>query len=118
MNQITNNVQLLGNLGRNPEIKKFDSGKKKANLLLACNEFFTDESGKRNEKTQWFNVVAWEGLATLAEQHMHKGKQIAVSGRLNNRTWTDDKGLKHYVTEIVCNDIMLLGGAKKEDAQG
>jgi single-strand DNA-binding protein len=115
MNTIRNTVQIVGNLGRNPEIKTLDNGKKVAKIWLAVTETYKDADGKKIENTQWFNAVAWEALAILAEKFMHKGKQIAVSGKLQNRNWTDKEGKKHYTTEIVCNDILLLGGAQKKD---
>lgn len=115
MNTIRNHVQIVGNLGRNPEIKTLNNGKKFATFLLACSEVYNDADGKKIENTQWFTAVAWEGLAGIAEKYMHKGKQVAISGKLSNRNWTDKEGKKHYVTEIVCSDILLLGGAKKEN---
>ena len=115
MNMIRNNVQLVGNLGRNPEIKTLNNGKKVATFLLACNETYNDSEGKKIENTQWFSIVAWDGLAGIAEKFMYKGKQVAISGKLSNRNWTDKEGKKHYVTEVVCTDILLLGGSKKED---
>lgn len=115
MNMIRNNVQLIGNLGRNPEIKTLDNGKKVASFMIACNETFSDGDGKKTENTQWFTVVAWDALAGVVEKYTHKGKQVAVNGKLSNRSWTDKEGRKHYVTEVVCTDLLLLGGAKKED---
>lgn len=115
MNIIRNNVQLVGNLGRNPEVKMLENGKKVATILLACTETYNDPEGRKIENTQWFTAVAWDGLAGIAEKYMHKGKQIAISGKLQTRNWTDKEGKKHYVTEIVCNDILLLGGAKKAE---
>ncbi|HEU4716981.1 MAG TPA: single-stranded DNA-binding protein [Bacteroidia bacterium] len=113
MNIIRNNVQLVGNLGQNPDIKELENGKKMARFSIACQESFLDRSGKKTENTQWFTVVAWDGLAGIAEKYMHKGKQVAISGRLINRSWTDKEGNKKSITEIIASDILLLGGSKK-----
>ncbi|HET6993076.1 MAG TPA: single-stranded DNA-binding protein, partial [Bacteroidia bacterium] len=104
--------QLVGNLGQNPEIKKFDSGKKVANFTIACTESHTDKEGKKVETTQWFRATAWEGLATIAEKYMVKGKQVAISGKLVNRNWKDKDGKDCYSTEILVSDILLMGGKK------
>lgn len=109
MNMIRNNVQLVGNLGKDPEVKTLDSGKKVASLSIACNESYTDSEGRKIETTQWFTATAWDGLANLAEKYMVKGKQVAISGRLVNRTWTGKDGKSRTTTEIVVSDILLLG---------
>lgn len=113
MNMIRNNVQLVGNLGQNPEVKTLPGGKKVANFSIACTDSHTDKEGRKIDTTQWFNIIAWEGLATVAEKYMVKGKQVAISGRLVNRNWTDKEGVTRYATEIVCSDILLLGGKDK-----
>jgi single-strand DNA-binding protein len=112
MNMIRNNVQLVGILGQNPEIKNFDNGKKVANFSIACNETHTDAEGKKIETTQWFRATAWEGLATIAEKYMVKGKQVAISGKLVNKNWTDKDGKACNATEILVSDILLMGGKK------
>jgi single-strand DNA-binding protein len=110
---IRNNVQLVGHLGQNPEVKTITGGKKVAKFTIACNESRTDKEGRKIETTQWFNAVAWEGLATIAEKYMVKGKQVAISGKLVNKNWTDKEGVMRYATEIICSDILLLGGKDK-----
>ncbi len=112
MNMIRNNVQLVGNLGQNPEVKTLDGGKKVAHFSIACTESRTDKEGKKIETTQWFRATAWEGLATLAEKYMVKGKQVAIAGKLVNKTWKDKDGKDCYSTEIIVSDILLLGGKK------
>ncbi len=111
---ITNNVQLVGHLGKNPEVKTLPGGKKVANFSIACSDSHTDKEGRKIETTQWFNAIAWEGLATIAEKFMVKGKKIAIAGRLVNRNWTDKDGVMRYATEIVCSDILLIGGQNKD----
>jgi single-strand DNA-binding protein len=115
MNTLRNHVQLIGHLGRNPEVKTLENGKKIASFQIACTESYNDANGRKIENTQWFSAVAWEGLAGIAEKYMHKGKQVAISGKLNSRHWMDKEGKKHYVTEIVCSDILLLGAPKKAE---
>jgi single-strand DNA-binding protein len=114
MNMIRNNVQLIGNLGQNPDVKTLNGGKKVAKFSIACTESRTDKEGRKIETTQWFNAVAWEGLATLAEKYMVKGKQVAISGKLVNKNWTDKEGIMRYGTEIIVSDILLLGGKNKD----
>ena len=117
MSALTNQVHVLGNLGKDPEIKKFESGKKCASFSVAAREAFVNEQGKRVESTQWINVVAWNGLADIAEKYMHKGKQVAVCGRLNTRDYTDAQGQRKWVTEVVASDILLLGGKLITEAE-
>lgn len=112
MNAIKNNVQIVGNLGRNPDVKTFDTGKKVANFVIACNDSYNDLEGRKIENTNWFNVSAWDGLATIAEKYMEKGSRVAINGRLHNKTWTDKEGKKRYSTEIVVTDLLLLSEKK------
>lgn len=111
---MTNQVQIIGHLGRDPEIKTFESGKKNARFSVAANEAYVNDAGKRVESTQWVNIIAWEGLANIAEKYLHKGKQVAVCGRIHTHDYTDAKGEKKWVTEVVATDILLLGGTRKE----
>jgi single-strand DNA-binding protein len=112
MNMIRNNVQLVGHLGQNPDVKTLPNGKKVANFSIACMETRVDAEGRKIETTQWFRATAWDGLATVAEKYMVKGKQVAISGKLINKSWTDKEGKACHGTEILCVDILLLGGKK------
>ena len=105
-----NKVQLIGNLGNNPEVKEFDKNRV-ANFTIATNESYKDKNGKKVEETQWHNIVAWGNLALLAQNYLHKGKKVVVEGKLRYRTFDGKDGVKHYVTEILAQDILLLGGA-------
>lgn len=111
---INNRVQLIGNLGANPEVKEFDNNKV-ANFTIATTDKYKDKDGNLVEKTEWHRVVAWGGLATVAQNYMHKGKQVVVEGKLTHRSYDDSEGKKVYVTEIVASDIMLLGGTPKQE---
>lgn len=109
MKNLRNRVNLIGNLGADPEIKTFDSGKKFAKLVLATNGSYKTSEGKKVEETQWHNLIVWEGLAEVAEKFLKKGKEIAVEGRLNYRTYDDADGKTRYVTEIIVTDLLMLG---------
>lgn len=109
MNALTNKVQLIGRLGTDPDVKTFDKNVKRANLSIATNEYSKNDNGECVEKTTWHKVVVWRGLADVAEKYCEKGKEIAVEGKLVNRQYEDKEGKTRYITEVVANDIMLLG---------
>jgi single-strand DNA-binding protein len=109
MNQLKNRVQLIGHLGINPEVIKLESGKKLAKMTLATNEDYTNQKGEKVKETQWHNVTAWGKQADIIEKYLTKGNQVCIEGKLSNRNYTDKEGVKRYVTEIVCNEILMLG---------
>ena len=106
-----NRVQLIGNLGKDPEIKYTPSGTPVAKLTIATNERFKDKAGEWQDRTEWHNVVLWQRLAEIAGEYLKKGGKVYIEGRLQTRSW-DDKtsGQKKYMTEVVASDIILLGG--------
>jgi len=108
-----NQVRLIGNLGMTPETKNFDGGKTMAKFSLATNETYKNANGERVQETQWHNVVAWGKTAELAAQLLKKGSEVAIEGKLLNRSYEDQKGVKHYVTEIQLNEFVIFGQAKK-----
>ena len=108
MNSLKNKVNLIGNLGFNPEIKTFDDGKKLAKVTLATNESYRNQKGDRVDDTQWHNLVAWGKTAELLQKYTKVGSKIAVEGKLTSRNYTDKEGAKRYVTEIVVNDVLLM----------
>ncbi|TCZ70502.1 single-stranded DNA-binding protein [Flaviaesturariibacter aridisoli] len=112
MYALSNRVQLIGNLGQDPEIRTYEGGKKKASFSMATNESYRNAQGESVKETQWHNVVAWGKLADTVEKHLAKGREVVIEGRLNNRSYTDKEGQKKYVTEVVANEVLLLG--KKE----
>ena len=114
MNALKNKVQLIGNLGNNPEVKVFDGGNKLAKFTMATNETYTNNKGEKVTDTQWHNIIAWGKTAELMEQLLEKGKQVLVEGKLTNRTYDDKEGNKRYITEIVANEFMLLGAKQGE----
>lgn len=109
MNALKNHVQLIGNLGQDPEIKQLESGKKLAKFSIATTESYKNKNGEIVNDTQWHSIVAWDNLAQIAERYLHKGKQVALAGKLTHRNYEDKDGIKRYVTEIVANDLLMLG---------
>lgn len=106
---LRNKVQLIGNLGNDPEILILDSGKKLAKFSIATNETYKNAQGEKVTDTQWHNVVAWNKTADIIEQYVTKGREIAIEGKLTSRSYDDAEGIKRYVTEVVCNELLLLG---------
>ena len=109
MNAMKNKVQLIGHVGQEPEIKNLDGGKKVANITLATNEVYYKENGDKVEQTEWHKVVAWGKTADIIEKYVNKGKEIAIEGKLTHRSYDDKNGEKRYITEVVANEILLLG---------
>jgi single-strand DNA-binding protein len=110
MNTIRNKVQLIGNLGQNPEIRTFDNGKAVARFSLATKDSYRDADGKKITETQWHNLVAWGNLAKIIEKYLIKGSEIAVEGKLTHKAYDDKDGKKRYFTEIVMTDMVMLRG--------
>ena len=104
-----NTVQLIGNVGNDPEIKNLDGGKKVANITMATNEVYYKENGDKVEQTEWHKVVAWGKTAEIIEKYVTKGKEIAIEGKLTHRSYDDKNGEKRYITEVVANEVLLLG---------
>ncbi len=109
MYALKNKVQLIGNLGQNPEIKTLDGGKKLAKFSIATNESYRNASGEKVTETQWHNLVAWGRLAEIIEKYITKGSEVAVEGKLTYRTYSDKDGVKKYFTEIQVNELLMLG---------
>lgn len=114
MKAIKNKVQLIGHLGAAPEIKIFESEKKLANISIAVNDRYKNAKGEWVDETQWFNLVAWSKLADYAEQYLFKGAEIAIEGRIVNKSYTDKNEIKRAATEIVISEILLLSKAKEK----
>lgn len=108
MNALRNSVRLIGHLGDNPKVRKLDSGKTVANFPIATNEIYYDQSGKKVSETTWHRLVTWGRQADVAENYLKKGSEIAVEGKLTNRSYEDKNGEKHFITEIVVNSLMML----------
>ena len=110
MNALRNKVQSIGNLGNNPEVITLDSGKKLAKFSIATNESYKNANGEKVTDTQWHNVIAWNKTAEIVEKYLTKGSEVAVEGKLTSRSYEDKEGIKKYITEIVVNELLMLGG--------
>jgi len=110
MYALKNKVQLIGNLGNAPEVKTTESGKKLARFSVATNESYRNAQGEKATETTWHNLVAWGKVAEIAEKYLNKGSEIAIEGKLINRSYTDKDGNKKYITEVQVNELLMLGG--------
>jgi single-strand DNA-binding protein len=118
MNTLRNRVNLIGNLGQDPEMKTLDSGKKVVHFTLATKDGYKSTEGQKVEETTWHNIVAWNGLADTASKFLKKGQEVAVEGRIVYRSYEDKKnGGTKYITEIVLNDLVLLRSSAKGKAK-
>jgi single-strand DNA-binding protein len=104
-----NKVLLIGNLGRNPEMRYTPSGKPVTSFSMASSRSWVSSDGERREETEWFNVVAWGNLAEICNQHLARGQQVYIEGRLQTRSWEDNNGQRHFRTEVVANEMIILG---------
>jgi single-strand DNA-binding protein len=119
MAKSVNKVILVGNLGKDPELKHTSGGTAVATMTVATNERFKDKSGEWQDRTEWHSVVLWQRLAEIAAEYLKKGRSVYVEGRLQTRSWEDKQGQKRYTTEIVASDLVLLGGGgRSEDGGG
>ncbi len=109
MNALRNKVQLIGNLGNDPEIVNLDGGTKLAKFSIATNETYKNAKGEKVTDTQWHNVVAWGKTAEIVENYLTKGNEVAVEGKLIHRSYENKEGEKRYITEIKCNELLMLG---------
>ncbi len=109
MYALKNKVQLIGNLGGKPEVKQMESGKKLATFSLATNESYRNTNGEKVTETQWHRIVAWGKIAEIVEKYLDKGREVAVEGKLVNRSYIDKDGIKKYVTEVQVNELLMLG---------
>lgn len=109
MSTIKNHVQLIGNVGQEPTVTNLESGKRVTRLSLATNENYKNAKGEKQTDTNWHTVVAWGKTAGIVEKYVSKGKEVAIEGKLTSRSYEDNEGVKRYVTEVVVNEILLLG---------
>jgi single-strand DNA-binding protein len=104
-----NKVMIIGQLGRDPEMRYTPSGKPVTSFAVETKRTWVTPEGDRREDSEWFNVVAWGSLAEICKQHLVRGQQVYIEGRLQTRGWEDGEGKRHYRTEIVANEMVLLG---------
>jgi single-strand DNA-binding protein len=106
-----NKVILVGNLGKDPELRHTPQGMAVANFSIATSESWTDKSGQKQERTEWHRIVVWGKLAELCGKYLQKGRQVYIEGKLQTRAWDDKEGQKRYTTEVVASGVQFLGGA-------
>jgi single-strand DNA-binding protein len=118
MAKSVNKVILVGNIGKDPEVKYTPSGTAVAKVTLATNERYKDKSGEWQDRTEWHNIVAWQRLAEIVGEYVKKGSKVYVEGRLQTSSWDDkESGQKRYRTEIIANDLVLLSGRGEGDSE-
>ncbi|UTW63719.1 single-stranded DNA-binding protein [bacterium SCSIO 12741] len=114
-----NKVILIGNLGKDPEVRYFEEGRGVANFPIATTETYKDKNGNRQEQTDWHNIVVWRpGLVGIVEQYLKKGNKVYVEGRLRTRSYEDQNNQTRYVTEVIVDNLTLLGGRNEENSSG
>src|SRR5690554_314449 len=111
-----NKVILIGNLGIDPEVRTLESGVKVCRLSLATSESYTNKEGNRVEQTEWHSVTLWRGLAEIAEKYLAKGNKVYIEGKLRTRSYKDKDGVEKYSTEIVADNMQMLGGSSSGDS--
>ena len=109
-----NKVILVGNLGKDPEVRHLEGGVSVAHFTLATNEYYKDKQGNRVERTEWHNISAWRGLADMADKYLKKGQQVYIEGKLRTRQYQDKDQQTRYITEIIADEISMLGGRPQE----
>ncbi len=112
MNTLKNNVQLVGNLGMNPEVKNLENGKKVAKVSMATHESYRNAKGEKITETQWHNLVAWGKTASIIEKYLKKGSEITVTGKLVHRNYIDSDNVKRNLTEIKVSELLIAGTKK------
>ncbi|MUP46522.1 single-stranded DNA-binding protein [Gramella sp. BOM4] len=117
MSTIRNKVQLIGNAGNNPEVKNLENGKKVASFSMATNEFYKNSNGEKVQNTQWHTIVAWEKTAEIIEKFVTTGKEVAIEGKLSTRSYETNQGEKRFVTEVIANEILLLGTTNSSESE-
>ena len=110
MTNLRNSVKLIGHLGKDPEVRTFDSGKKMATFSIATTDSYKNQKGEKVQDTQWHTIVIWGKLADVAGQYLKKGSEVAVEGKLVHRVYETSAGEKRYITEINVNEMLMLGG--------
>lgn len=110
-----NKVMIIGRMGRDPEMRYTPSGRPVTTFTVATSRTWNTSEGERRTETEWFNVVAWGNLAEICKQYLVKGQQVYVEGRLQSRQWEDNEGAKHYATEIVANEMIMLGDRRENN---
>lgn len=109
MSTLRNSVHLIGHVGQQPEVITLESGKKMAKFSLATNSIYKNAKGEKVEDTQWHNIVAWGNTVDIIEKYVDKGKEIGIQGKLTSTSYEAKDGSKKYITQVICNELLLLG---------
>jgi single-strand DNA-binding protein len=117
MSRGLNKVMIIGNLGRDPEMRYTPSGRPVTSFTMAVDRSWNSADGERRTETEWFNVVAWGNLAEICKQYLVKGQQVYIEGRLQTRKWDDKDGVKHTTVEVVASEMMMLGDRRDHAGQ-
>lgn len=117
MSRSLNKVMIIGHLGRDPEMRYTPSGRPVTTFTVATSRSWNTVDGERHTETEWFNIVAWGNLAEICKQYLNKGQQVYIEGRLQTRKWDDKEGNRHYTTEVVAQEMMMLGERKDSTNQ-
>lgn len=117
MSRGLNKVMIIGNLGKDPEMRYTPSGRPVTTFNVATSRSWNTSDGERRTETEWFNVVAWGGLAEICNQYLTKGQQVYIDGRLQSRSWNDSDGNHHTSVEVVANEMIMLGNRQSSDDQ-
>lgn len=112
-----NKVILIGNLGKDPEVRHLENGAVVANFTLATSESYTDKNGNRVENTDWHDIVVWRGLAEVVEKYVRKGHKVYIEGKLKKRSWQDKEGNTRYTTEVVAEELTMLNRLDQNESQ-
>ena len=118
MSRGLNKVMIIGNLGREPEMRYTPSGRPVTTFSVATSRTWNTSEGEKHVETEWFNVVAWSNLAEICKQYLTKGQQVYIEGRLQTRHWEDQEGNKHTSVEIVANEMIILGERREAGEAG
>ena len=118
MSGSVNKVILVGNLGKDPEVRHLENGAAVANFSIATSETYKDrKTGEKVSQTEWHNIVAWRGLAEIAERYLKKGHKVYIEGKLKTRSWQDQDGNNRYSTEIITDNLTMLGNSNSNDSK-
>lgn len=113
-----NKVILIGNLGKDPEVRYTPGGQAVANFSIACSESWKDKAGQKQERTEWVRIVVWGKTAELCGEYLSKGRQVYLEGKLQTREWNNKEGVKQYTTEVVANQVVFLSGGERGPGKG
>ena len=117
MKSLKNRIQLIGRVGKDPEFRLLESGKNVVNFSMATSDSYKNTAGEKTTDTQWHQIVAWGGLAEIADKYLKKGSEVAIQGKLVHRNYEGPDGKRRYVSEVIADEMLLLGKPQQQEAQ-